>query len=221
MGERELRHTSTIVLAGAVVVAALAAGLGARYLLTGDEPRIVPGQSGVVGVPDGVKIGGPFSLVDHLGRAVTDRDFRGRFMLIFFGYTFCPDICPTELQTVADAIDRMGPAGGKVQPIFISVDPERDTVAVLKDYVPNFHPRLAGLTGTKEQVAAVARAYRVFYRKERAPGSRVGDADADYLMSHSSFIYLVGPDGRLRALLRGRQDSKEIARVVMTAMKGR
>ncbi len=216
-----MRRSRTIVLAAAVVVAAMAAGLGMRLILTGDAPGNFPGQSGFVGLPDEVKIGGPFSLVDHRGRAVTDQDFRGQFMLMFFGYTFCPDICPTELQTVGDAIDRMGPAGRKVVPVFVSVDPERDTVDVLNEYVPNFHPRMVGLTGTKEQVASVAKAYRVFYAKTPAPGGKVEGADADYLMSHSSFIYLVGPDGRLRMLLRGRQEAKEIARLVMSAMKER
>lgn len=203
-----------------MVVAALAVGLGARLVFTGDALQDQPGQSGVVGLPDDVTIGGPFSLVDHHGRAVTDENFRGRFLLMFFGYTSCPDICPTELQTMADAIDAMGRAGRKVVPLFVTVDPERDTVEVLKDYLPNFHPRLVGLTGTKEQVARVAKAYRVFYARTTAPGGKQEGADADYLMSHSSFIYLVGPDGRLRMLLRGRQSAKEIARLVMKAIKG-
>lgn len=215
------------MLVAAVATLTLAGVLGARLVLTGSEQRTMAGWpgSGVVGVPDEVEIGGPFSLVDHRGRAVTDQDFRGRFMLIFFGYTFCPDICPTELQTVADAIDRMGPAGKKVAPIFVSVDPERDTVAVLKDYVRNFHPRLVGLTGTVEQVARAAKAYRVYYAKTPAPairlgGGRVEGGEADYLMSHSSFLYLVGPDGRLRLLLRGGQSAEDIARLVTRATKG-
>ena len=137
----------------------------------------------------GVGINSRFSLVDESGHAVSDTDFRGRFLLVFFGYTHCPDVCPTELQTMADAVQRLGPAGASVQPIFITVDPERDTSAILHDYVTLFPPRLIGLTGSPEQIAAAARSYRVFYR--RAPS-----ADGDYSMDHSGLIYLIGPDGR-------------------------
>lgn len=135
-------------------------------------------------------VGGPFQLTDHTGKAVTDADFRGRYMLIYFGYTFCPDVCPTELSTLTVGLDQIGPLADKVQPLFISVDPQRDTVAHLADYVKLFHPRLTGLTGTPEQVRAAAKAYRVYYAK--APGS--GD-NPDYLMDHSSFLYLMGPQG--------------------------
>ena len=137
----------------------------------------------------GVGINSRFSLVDDSGHAVSDTDFRGRFLLVFFGYTHCPDVCPTELQTMADAVQRLGAAGASVQPIFITVDPERDTSAVLHDYVALFPPRLVGLTGSPEQIAAAARSYRVFYR--RAPS-----ADGGYSMDHSGLIYVIGPDGR-------------------------
>jgi protein SCO1/2 len=135
-------------------------------------------------------VGGPFRLTDQHGRTVTDESFRGRFMLIYFGYTFCPDFCPTSLQIMAEAIDRLGPAGDKVQPIFITIDPERDTVEQLASYVPNFGPGLIGLTGTLEQVTAAARAYRVYFKKSQS------ESLADYGMDHSSIIYLMGPDGR-------------------------
>jgi protein SCO1/2 len=133
-------------------------------------------------------IGGPFTLVDQNGKTVTDKDFRGKFMLMFFGYTFCPDVCPTELNTIAAAIDKLGPASEKVVPIFVTVDPQRDTSEKLKSYVADFHSRLIGLTGTEEQVAAAAKAYRVYYKK-------VGAESADYLLDHSSYVYLMGPDG--------------------------
>jgi cytochrome oxidase Cu insertion factor (SCO1/SenC/PrrC family) len=135
-------------------------------------------------------IGGPFTLVDHTGKTVTDKDYRGKFMLVFFGYTFCPDVCPTELNTVGAALDKMGPAAEKVVPIFVTVDPQRDTVDKLKSYVADFHPRLVGLTGSEEQVAAAAKAYKVYYKKVGAE-----KASADYLLDHSSYIYLMGPDG--------------------------
>ncbi len=141
--------------------------------------------------------GGPFSLVDHRGRPVSDDDFRGRFMLVFFGYTYCPDVCPTELATMALAMDILGPAGEAVQPFFISVDPERDTVELLGEYVAAFHPRLVGLTGSADQIAAVAEVYQAFYMKVPLP-SDDGDSD-DYGMAHSATIYLVGPDGRMLA----------------------
>lgn len=139
-------------------------------------------------------IGGPFTLVDHTGKTVTDQDFRGKFMLIFFGYTFCPDVCPTELNTIAAAMDKLGPPADKVVPIFVTVDPQRDTADKLKSYVADFHSRLIGLTGTEEQVGAAARAYRVYYKKVGAE-----NASADYLLDHSSFVYLMGPDGKFRA----------------------
>lgn len=137
-------------------------------------------------------IGGPFQLTDHTGKAVTDADFRGRYTLIYFGYTYCPDVCPTELAAMSQALDGAGTAAERVQPLFISVDPQRDTVPHLADYVALFHPRLVGLTGTPDQIATVAKAYRVYYAK--AP--QEGGGPDDYLMDHSSFIYLMDPQGR-------------------------
>ncbi len=143
----------------------------------------------------GPTIGGSFTLVDHNGKTVTARDFRGRFMLVYFGYTYCPDVCPTTLTTMADAIDILDGDGESVVPVFITVDPERDTPEHLKMYVNYFHPRLVGLTGTSESVAAAAKAYRIYYAKARQDGAS-GD---DYLMDHLSFVFLMGPDGAFRA----------------------
>ena len=134
-------------------------------------------------------VGGPFSLVDHTGKRVSEQDFRGRFMLVFFGYTYCPDVCPTELQVMTAALDQLGPDADKFQPVFISIDPERDTPEVLASYVENFGPRLIGLTGSAEEMASVAKVYRVFYSKAGKTGSD------EYLMDHSSILYLMGPDG--------------------------
>jgi protein SCO1/2 len=136
-------------------------------------------------------VGGPFSLTDQDGRKVSEKDFLGRHMLVFFGFTYCPDICPTELQVMMAALDAMGPQGDQIQPVFVSIDPERDTPEVLKSYVGNFGARLVGLTGTPDEIAAVAKAYRVYYAK-------AGDQTSpdSYLMDHSSIIYLMGPDGR-------------------------
>lgn len=133
-------------------------------------------------------VGGPFELVDANGRTVTDASFRGKWMLVFFGYMYCPDVCPTTLNTIAEALDQLGPSARDVQPIFISFDPQRDTPGDLAEYTAAFDRRILGLTGSPEQVAAVARAYKVYYKK-------VGEGD-DYTMDHSAMIYLIGPRGR-------------------------
>jgi len=159
-------------------------------------------------------IGGPFSLVDQTGRPVTDADYRGRYMLVYFGYTFCPDVCPTELQVMATALDQLGDQGEKVQPIFVTVDPERDTVVQVAPYVALFHPRLVGLTGTREQVAEAARAYRVYYAK--APNK---DNDAHYTMDHSSFVYLMGPDGRFVEAFAHGTTAEKMTETIRTHLK--
>ena len=151
------------------------------------------------------KIGGAFTLTDQTGRTITDQSFRGSYELIYFGYTSCPDTCPTELQSMAQALQSLGPAGEKVQPIFITVDPERDTVKQLAGYVPLFTPRLEGLTGTQEQVAQAAKAFKVYYAKAEQPNG------APYLMNHSSFFYLMGPDGGFVTLLEGDTDPDKMA----------
>jgi protein SCO1/2 len=143
-----------------------------------------------------ISFGGPFSLIDHLGRPRTDRDFQGRFLLVTFGYTACPDICPTGLRTMGQALDLVGAKAGNVQPLFISVDPDRDRPDALKRYVANFHPRLVGLTGTPSQVRAVARAYRIQRGKVALPDT----AEEKYLILHTPTTFLMGPDGTLVTL---------------------
>jgi protein SCO1/2 len=135
-------------------------------------------------------VGGPFALVDHSGRTRTDADFRGKLLLIYFGFTYCPDVCPTDLQSMATAVDQLGPAGEAVQPLFVTLDPERDTPEHLAEYVPSFHPRLIGLTGSDIAIRQAADAYKVFYAK--VPGSH----PPDYNVDHSSFIYLADTNGR-------------------------
>jgi protein SCO1/2 len=127
------------------------------------------------------------------GEPVSSADFRGKFMLIYFGYTFCPDVCPTSLQAIADALDKLDPeASAQIVPIFISVDPARDHPEDLKKYVSYFHPRMIGLTGTPDQIARVAKEYRVYYSKVQEEGA---DPD-DYLVDHTAITYLMGPDGK-------------------------
>jgi protein SCO1/2 len=142
---------------------------------------------------------GPFSLTDHTGREVTDEDYRGKLMFIAFGYTYCPDICPTGLQDMSLAMDMLGEQADWVQPIFITIDPERDSPEALKEYVAAFHPRLIGLTGTPQQIAKAAEGYRVYYDKTVLPKDESKDndkSDDDYSMGHTTSIYLVGTDGR-------------------------
>jgi len=166
--------------------AGAAAGLAAYLILGLDAPP----TGGTTRVSGQALIGGPFELVDQDGRTRKDAEFRGTHMLVFFGYTHCPDFCPTVLQAMSEALDALGKDAGKVQPIFITIDPDRDTPKVLKDYVPNFHKSLIGLSGSDAQVATAAKAYRVYYARAGKPGTE------DYLMDHSTFTYLMGPDGK-------------------------
>jgi protein SCO1/2 len=152
------------------------------------------------------RFGGPFSLVAQDGRRVTEADLAGRFVLITFGYTRCPDVCPTDLLAMTQALEALGPAGERIQPIFVTVDPERDTPAVLADYVASFSPRLLGLSGTEAEVAAAAKAWKVHRRKVLpSPGA------ADYLVDHGSLIYLMGPDGRFLTLFPANTPAETMA----------
>lgn len=175
---------SKLLIAALVLLAVVSAAL-ARVIVQ----RLDGNQQSVVSTGTAL-VGGPFTLTDAGGQRVSDGDFRGRWMLVSFGYTYCPDICPLALQVIGQALDRL-PEGveEEVAPIFITVDPERDTPAVLAEFVPAFHPRLVGLTGTPEEIEAVKRAYRVYARKG------AGSDGPDYLVDHSTFVYLMGPDG--------------------------
>lgn len=146
----------------------------------------------------GARIGGPFSLIDQNGRGVSDRDFAGRYRIMYFGYTYCPDVCPTDAQNIGAGLrllERSNPSlAARVVPIFVTVDPARDTPAVLKQFVTAFHPRMVGLTGTPQEIARVAKDYGVFFA--RGNGTKDG-----YLMEHSRQIYLMDPAGKPLALL--------------------
>lgn len=136
-------------------------------------------------------IGGPFTLVGRDGKPVTDQAFRGKYMLVFFGFTHCPDICPAELQVMSAALDELGAKANDIIPIFITLDPERDTPPVVAAYVMNFGPRFVGLTGSPEQIAAAAKAYRVTYAKFQEEGAKPDD----YTIDHAALVYLMGKDG--------------------------
>jgi len=152
----------------------------------------------------GVSIGGAFTLTDQDGRTRTDRDFRGRWLLVYFGYTYCPDTCPTTLQEIADAFRKLGPGSRDVVPVFITIDPARDRPAVLRKYLAAFGPEFVGLTGTPGQIAAVAHAYRVYYARHPLPGG-------GYAVDHASAIYLMAPDGRFASLLDDQRGARGLA----------
>ena len=159
--------------------------------------------SGSTGTAD---VGGPFELVNQDGAKVTEKDFEGQLLLIYFGFTFCPDACPTALGVMAAAIEKLDVAGERVTPI--SIDPARDTPQALKDYVGNFHPRMVGLTGTDEQIAKVAKEYKVFYQK--APGA----TGEDYLMDHSTLIYLMDGEGKFLTYFGPQATPDEVAEAI-------
>lgn len=169
----------------ALVVLVIATITGAAALwLTNSLPQGPTGSGTAL-------VGGPFTLTNQDGKRVTDQDFRGKYMLIFFGFTYCPDVCPSELQVMSAALDQLGPEADRIQLIFITIDPARDTPEAMKIYVSNFHPRMVGLTGSAEDIAAVAKAYRVYYAKAKG-----AENSPDYLMDHSIILYLMGPDGK-------------------------
>ena len=178
----------------APVAAAFAGGLSAALLLWTLWPRAAEQRSAAelmdIVMWDREPVGGPFRLVDHEGSTRTEADFRGKLLLIYFGFTYCTDSCPADLQTIATVLDRLDPASAAVQPLFVTVNPEMDTPEQLKMYVGLFHPRLIGLTGTARQVVKMQNAYKVYAAKTQ-PARR---SDPDY--DHSSFVYLVGADGR-------------------------
>jgi protein SCO1/2 len=190
---------------GALVVLAMVALLAIGFLAA----RHYFGQPPALAVAPATapEIGGPFTLVDQDGRTVTDESFRGKYMLVYFGFIYCPDVCPTSLARNAAALDLLGERREKVVPILISVDPGRDTPEKLKAYVAAFDPRLIGLTGTEQQVKAAAHAYKVFFTRSPQPE---GGPDA-YLVDHSTFTYLMGPDGRFLRFYRHSQSPDEIA----------
>lgn len=166
-------------------------GAAALALFPQARDKLLP--AGNIRIMGQALVGGPFTLTDHTGKRVTEQDFRGRTMVVFFGFTFCPDVCPSGLQVMSAALDKLGPKADRVVPVLITVDPERDTPAQLATYVQSFHPRLVGLTGTPAEIEAVAKAYRVYVRRVGDPKSTAG-----YTIDHSSIIYVMGPDGAYR-----------------------
>jgi len=200
---------STRVLVIAVLGLLLAGGglLAWHYVQPRQSGSIVSSETRSSGA---ALIGGPFSLTDQTGQRRSEQDLKGHYALIYFGYTYCPDICPTSLSTMTQGIDLLAEQAPEkaaaVLPVFITVDPERDTVEALAGYAEHFHPRFLALTGTPEEVAGAAKAYRIYYQRVEEPSA------SDYLMDHSSVIYLMGPDGSYLTHFTHASTAEDIAR---------
>jgi protein SCO1/2 len=183
-----------VLFAGFVIL-----GAGAFLALSPHEtPR------GAAGTLLASAIGGPFRLIDQEGKTITDADLKGKWSLVYFGYTHCPDACPTALNDIAIALDELGSKRSAVRPVFITVDPERDTPEVLKAFVTAFDAPILALTGTPEEIAQAAKGYRVYYAKHP-------EAGGDYSMDHSSVIYVMDPEGRFTASFTHQSAPEEIA----------
>jgi protein SCO1/2 len=185
MNKRLILTIATTVAVGALVAFIAVTTLTLSSFNTGVTMTRVKGKA---------LIGGAFTLVDHNGKKVTEKDFKGRYMLVFFGYTHCPDVCPTELQVMTTALELLGAKADKVTPVFITIDPKRDTVEQMASYISNFHERFVGLTGSQTQIHTAAKAYRIYYAKAKDDGS-----STEYLMDHSSIVYLMNPKGEFVA----------------------
>ncbi|MDF2997009.1 MAG: electron transport protein SCO1/SenC [Xanthobacteraceae bacterium] len=183
-----------LLLLAIFVVGAAAIAAATFALLPGAQQRVATT----------VAIGGPFQLVDQDGRKVTQGDYAGAPFLVFFGFTHCPDVCPTALFDMSQAFEALGPDARKVAGLFITVDPERDTPEVMKNYLGSFHPSIRGLTGSPEEVAAAIKTYRAYAKKVPTQGS-------DYTMDHTAVVYLMGKDGVFVAPLNLKRPPAEVA----------
>ena len=190
-------------LVTALIILLAAAALAAYALLS--SPQKLKGSGEAL-------IGGPFTMVDQHGNSVTQNTYLGKPMLLLFGFTSCPDVCPAELQVTSEALQQLGSKAQAIQLIFVSIDPERDTPKVMAEYVANFSPNLIGLTGSPEQVAGMAAAYHVYYEK-KLEGNSLGD----YSMDHSSIIYLMGSDGKFLKHFSYTTDAKALAEAIAAA----
>lgn len=199
------KHVKTRIIRIAVV-AAIALSISIALVIYKDKTPPSPAKAQSASPMAGVAIGGPYTLSDHTGATRTDADFKDSYKLIYFGFTYCPAICPTELSKISAAMTMLPPElADKIQPLFITIDPERDTVPVMRDYVSLFHDRLIGLTGTPAQIETVKKAYRVYAAKAQ------DDTMSDYTMDHSSYIYFMSPDDTLLTMYRTKDSAPYMA----------
>lgn len=192
-----------ILLACAIALMVVGAGgLAALMLVPLSPQRVVTVVTG--------GLGGPFTLTASDGRTVTDQTYRGKWLVLYFGYTSCPDACPTALNSMGVALDRLGGEVASLQPIFITVDPKHDTAEALAEYLKSFDPRIVAVTGTTEQIAAVIRDYRVYVSTHEG---------RDYLVDHSNFFYVLNPDGKFVNVVTGNASGEELADKLRLMMK--
>lgn len=178
----------------------LAGALGGAWLTVALRTKHAPEHAS----PTTAHIGGPFSLFDTSGETVTDASYRGKWLLIYFGYTACPDACPTALNNLSVALVKLGPKAASLRPLFITVDPERDTPYVMANYLKSFNPSIVGLTGNASQIDEVTKAFRVYVAPQKHGGN-------DYLVDHSAYFYVIGPDGKFVNVIAGDEPGDRMA----------
>ncbi|PWR19255.1 SCO family protein [Zavarzinia aquatilis] len=207
-----MRKTTPLIIAAALIgIAALT-----WFELGRIDQRLEAGATAESGLPPdhelASSVGGPFSLLDENGQPVTEKSWPGKYLLVFFGFTYCPDVCPTTLAEMTEALKAMGPVADRIQPLFITVDPERDNAQAMKDYTSSFDPRITGLTGDRAQIDAVLKTYRVV-------ALRRGEGE-DYTMDHSTLLYLMGPDGKLKQIYSHDMEPKALADGIVKLIGG-
>lgn len=199
MSNADIPKKPNIRILLSLVLAIIAVIVWLQYLNKDDTPTAAESSRAL--------IGGEFSLTNHTGQPVTDKDFLGKYMIVYFGYTYCPDVCPMDLQIMADAMRILTPEElDQVNPVFVSIDPERDNVDVMAEYVNYFHEDMIGLTGTNEQVASIKKAYRVYAAK--------ADDSEDYLVDHTSYTYLMDKEGNLLKHFNHGEDPEMMANTI-------
>jgi len=201
---------SSIILALSALLVALGA-LAASLLFVPDS------RMGEIISSGEALVGGEFEATNQDGKRVSDKDFLGKHTLYYFGYTYCPDVCPAELQVISAALMQVPEAAEKFQVVFVTIDPQRDTPQVMKDYVANFWPGTVGLTGSAEDIRQIAGKFRVYYGKA---GGKDGEGKDDYLMDHSSIVYLMGPDGKFIQHFAFGTAADDMAKALKKAVEG-
>ena len=190
-----MKNSTSLTVIG-IMVAALSAIALAALVYWHQIDKTTSDPVPEIGFLPAINVGGPFTLTDHNGSKITEKSFPGKFLLITFGYTFCPDVCPTGLARITAALDRLGKTADLVQPLFISVDPDRDTPEALSTYVTHFHPKMVGLTGNRDEIDSVTKTYRVLRRVVTQ------DDASEYLLNHTTFFYLIAPSGKIARIFR-------------------